>query len=366
MSHLVVQDLVKSYDNGTRAVDGVSLAVERGEIVSLLGPSGCGKTTTLRCIGGLEVADSGSIRVGDRTLFSRGQGQGVNVAPEKRRMAMVFQQYALWPHFDVFENVAFGLKSQKVPRAEIPEKVGVALRRVQLWEQRHRRIGQLSGGQQQRVALARAFAADPDIVLFDEPLSNLDSRLREGMRLELVELQQSMGFTAVYVTHDQDEAFNLSSHIVVMNKGRIEQIGTPWEVWHQPRSAFVANFLGSVNRFSGTVTGSSGAMVLETTTGIRIGLGRRDDLRVGATVDAFVRFGAIEVYTAEPGLMDNVWKAHVKIRAFQGDTTMLRVAFGGGELACRATQLSTAEIDHIYVHIVPSAVLCYETDSSES
>jgi iron(III) transport system ATP-binding protein len=364
--HLVVQDLIKSYENGPRAVDGVSLEVERGEIVSLLGPSGCGKTTTLRCIAGLEVADAGSVRVGGRTLFSRGEGQAVNIAPEKRRMAMVFQQYALWPHFDVFDNVAFGLKSQKVPRSDIPEKVGVALRRVQLWEQRHRRIGQLSGGQQQRVALARAIAADPDIVLFDEPLSNLDARLREGMRLELVELQRSIGFTAVYVTHDQDEAFNLSSRIVVMNKGRIEQLGTPWEVWHQPSSAFVADFLGSANRFSGTLTGDSRSLFLETTTGVRIGLGRRDDLPIGTKVDAFVRFGAIEVHTAEPTSMDNVWKTQVKIRAFHGDTTLLRVAFGRGQLACRATQFSTLEIDYVYVHIVPAEVLCYETDPIES
>jgi ABC-type Fe3+/spermidine/putrescine transport system ATPase subunit len=358
--HISIDRLRKSFPNGVTAVDDLTLQVERGELISLLGPSGCGKTTTLRCIAGLENADSGSIRVADRLVFSRGDGASVTVPPENRKMAMVFQQYALWPHYDVFENVAFGLRSRRLPKAELEAKVEVALRRVRLWDHRERRISQLSGGQQQRVALARAFAPDPDIILFDEPLSNLDARLREGMRLELLEMQRSMGFTAIYVTHDQEEAFNLSSRIAVMNAGRIEQLGTPTEVWHTPGTAFVADFLGSTNRLRGTIAAGEGkGLTLVTSAGTRIDLGPRPELAVGTEVDAFVRYGSVRVLTGSPAKSKNSWTVPVVLRAFHGENVLMKVGFDGSELTCRTEQWSDSVADEVRIEIPPESILCF-------
>lgn len=200
------------------AIEGFSLDVREGEVVSLLGPSGCGKTTTLRCLAGLETPTSGEIEVQGKLVYS--SDRRINLPPEQRNLSMVFQQYALWPHLSVFENVAFGLRVRRVPAETLFAKAKGALERVRLWEKQDRRISELSGGQQQRVALARALAIDPKIVLFDEPLSNLDAKLRAELRLELLQLQRDLRFSAIFVTHDQDEAISLSSRIVIMNQGR--------------------------------------------------------------------------------------------------------------------------------------------------
>jgi iron(III) transport system ATP-binding protein len=238
MSFLTLQNIEKRYET-TRAVADLSLAIERGEFFGLLGPSGCGKTTTLRMIAGLETPDAGTI------LFD---GQDITrLPPERRGFGMVFQNYALFPHLDVYENVAFGLRARRRPQEEVKRRVADALSLVQLPGYERRRVDALSGGQQQRVAIARAIAIEPALLLFDEPLSNLDVALREETRGELRELVARLGLTAVYVTHDQDEAFALCDRISVMSEGRVLQTGAPRELYEHPARVRVARFLGRNN-----------------------------------------------------------------------------------------------------------------------
>ena len=234
-----LEGLNKSYDGRHRAVDAIALDVKPGEFFSLLGPSGCGKTTTLRMIAGFETADEGRIVVGDTDV--------TDLAVHKRNMCMVFQSYALFPHRTVDENVAFGLRMRKVPRAEIEERVRAALAMVALTGFEDRRPGQLSGGQQQRVALARAIVIRPPVLLCDEPLGALDRKLRHQMQVELKQLQKELGVTLVFVTHDQEEALAMSDRIAVMNEGRIEQVGTPGDIYDRPLTRFVADFIGDIN-----------------------------------------------------------------------------------------------------------------------
>ena len=225
----------------------LDLAVPKGELVALLGPSGCGKTTTLRMLAGLITPSDGQIVVGGREI--------TELPAHARDMGLVFQSYALFPHMSVAQNVAFGLEMRNVPRAEITERVRAALAMVRLEALADRRPRQLSGGQQQRVALARALVIRPSILLLDEPLSNLDAKLRDEMRTEIRDIQQRLGITAVFVTHDQVEALSMCDKVVVMNGGWLEQIGTPVEIYEQPASAFVASFVGRTNRIPGTAHG---------------------------------------------------------------------------------------------------------------
>jgi iron(III) transport system ATP-binding protein len=239
---VTVAELTKNYGN-TAAVDRISLDVAPGEFVTLLGPSGCGKTTTLRSIAGLEQPDGGEIRIGDRTVF----GPQGTVPVHERHLGMVFQSYAVWPHMTVAENIRFPLRMQKTPRGQHKAIVDDTLERVGLGEYAKRYPSELSGGQQQRVALGRAIASGPAVILYDEPLSNLDAALREQMRFELRTLHQRLGTTAIYVTHDQQEALVLSDRICLMNKGKIVQVGTPREVYERPADAFASDFLGTAN-----------------------------------------------------------------------------------------------------------------------
>jgi iron(III) transport system ATP-binding protein len=227
------------------AVDDVSLEVEKGALVTLLGPSGCGKTTLLRMIAGFEEPTSGRIYFGDRRVDE--------LAPNVRDTAMVFQSYAIFPHLNVYENVAFGLRMHGVRAAELAERVGQVLELVGLTTMAKRAPSQLSGGQQQRVALARCIVMQPKLLLFDEPLSNLDAKLREQMRVEIRDLQQRLGITSVYVTHDQIEAMAMSDVVVVMNAGRVEQVGSPREIYARPVSRFVADFIGDANFLPGVL-----------------------------------------------------------------------------------------------------------------
>jgi ABC-type Fe3+/spermidine/putrescine transport system ATPase subunit len=242
-----VTDLAVDYGSA-RAVHAVSFGVAPGEHVTLLGPSGCGKTTILRALAGLETPSAGQIAIGGITMFDAVARQ--DLPPERRGVSMVFQSYAIWPHMTVFDNVAYGLRARRAPRATVARAAGRALALVGLNEFAHRSAASLSGGQQQRVALARAVACDPAVVLLDEPLSNLDAQLRIAMRTELVELRRRLGFTAVYVTHDQEEAFALSDKIVVVRAGRIEQEASPEDLHTSPRTQFVARFLGMRNVIS--------------------------------------------------------------------------------------------------------------------
>ena len=238
MSLLVLQNISKRYDS-TPAVKDVSLEIERGEFFGLLGPSGCGKTTTLRMIAGLEKPDTGTINFDDRDITS--------LTPEARGFGMVFQNYALFPHLNVFDNIAFGLRARRKAKPEIAERVALTLDLVQLPGYEKRSVAELSGGQQQRVAIARAIAIEPALLLFDEPLSNLDVTLREETRGELRELVKRLGLTAVYVTHDQEEAFALCDRIAVMFQGQILQMGNPRELYEHPARVSVARFLGRNN-----------------------------------------------------------------------------------------------------------------------
>jgi putative spermidine/putrescine transport system ATP-binding protein len=248
MSDVILQSIVKRYDQ-TVAVDHVSLSISQGDLVALLGPSGCGKTTTLRMIGGFVDVTEGKVLVGGRDVTA--------LPPARRNMGFGFQNYALFPHMTVAQNVAFGLEMRRVSKAETAARVGQALDRVKLAHLAERLPKQLSGGQQQRVALARALVIEPDVLLLDEPLSNLDAQLRQEMKIEIRELQRSLGITTIFVTHDQDEALSVADRVVVMRQGRIEQDGTPDEVFETPKSRFVAEFMGVTNLLKGQREGDA-------------------------------------------------------------------------------------------------------------
>jgi iron(III) transport system ATP-binding protein len=248
--YVEVSGLVKIFGND-RAVDNVSFAVPRGNFLTLLGPSGCGKTTTLMSIAGLHHLDAGEIRVGGRVYTSA--ATGIFVPPEKRDIGMVFQSYAIWPHMTVAQNVAYPLEIRKIDKTEIEERVASVLRLVGLAEMAHKPATHLSGGQQQRAALARAIVFRPKLLLFDEPLSNLDLKLREQMRIEIKRIQREVGITSVYVTHDQAEALVMSDEIIVMSKGHIQQRGGPEEIYARPANRYVSNFIGVANLLEGRI-----------------------------------------------------------------------------------------------------------------
>ena len=255
------------------AVHDTSLNIEPGSFVTLLGPSGCGKTTTLRMIAGFESPDEGEIYLGEEPINE--------LTPNKRDTAMVFQSYALLPHYNVFDNVAYGLKLRKVPQEEIKERVMKILDLVELTGMEGRMTNQLSGGQQQRVALARALVIEPSVLLFDEPLSNLDAKLRVSMRTEIRRIQQEVGITAIYVTHDQSEAMALSDQIIIMNKGVVAQVGTPQEIYYHPNSEFVADFIGEANFLRGTLTSNDGAQAVMNIEGTELRVAVADGLEAG-------------------------------------------------------------------------------------
>jgi ABC-type Fe3+/spermidine/putrescine transport system ATPase subunit len=330
-----VRDLVVLY-GGVVAVQGVSFAVGAGEHLTLLGPSGCGKTTTLRAIAGLERPTSGTISIGGATVFS--SSPSVNVPAERRGLSMVFQSYAIWPHMSVFDNVAYGLRVRKCAEAEVATRVREALELVQLGDLGARSASKLSGGQQQRVALARAFVFSPSVLLFDEPLSNLDAKLRAEMRVELKELQRRLDITSVYVTHDLEEALAISDRIVVMRDGVIEQIGTPGEIYDRPRNTFVADFVGSANLIRGRRRPDlerDGLVVLETAGGALVH-GTALDRPPGAEALIAVRTVRLRLEHARPATSINTWPARVRRRVFQGDFTQYHVDWDGRQLIVRS------------------------------
>ena len=242
---LALKNIHKSFEPGQEVLAGIDLTIEKGEFITLLGSSGCGKTTTLRIIAGLEVPDEGSVYLNGKDV--------TGLAPEKRNVNTVFQSYALFPHMTVGENIGYGLRLRKVPRQEIKERVSRMLTLVQLEGFEKRKPAQLSGGQRQRVAIARSLINNPDVLLLDEPLGALDLQLRRAMQIELKHLQKKLGITFIYITHDQEEAINMSDRIAVMNHGLFEQIGTPDEIYNHPKTSYVATFVGNANIFRGTV-----------------------------------------------------------------------------------------------------------------
>ena len=331
-SSVSVRGLGKSYgrDAGVLALDDFSLDFPAGQCTVLLGPSGCGKTTVLRSIAGLIRPDTGSITIDSSVMFDA--GAGTDVPPEKRRLGMVFQSYALWPHLSVGENIAYPLISAGLPKAEAAARTEAMLEWIGLAKMGGRFVHELSGGQQQRVSLGRAMVARPRAILFDEPLSNLDARLRERMRLELLALRQQAPFTSIYVTHDQLEAMTLADRVVVMRAGRIEQVGTPADVYKRPRTRFTADFVGIQNLLEGTVRSADGAqVVVETAVGTLTAHSWRRDWVPGARCTAAVRQTLLALRRAgeEAGA-----KSGKLIRSvYQGTTTIDLVDVDGTQIA---------------------------------
>lgn len=310
------------------AVDNVSFRVGKGEQLSLLGPSGCGKTTLLRCIAGFETPSEGEISIAGQLLFS--SSQGINVPVEKRGLSMMFQSYAIWPHMNVGENVGYALKVRKMSRDFVRSRVRELLRMVDMETYIDTPSTQLSGGQQQRVALARSYAYLPHALLLDEPLSNLDARLRDQMREDLAKMQRESGVTTVYVTHDQEEAMSLSDRVIVLSDGRILQEGSPLEIYNKPRNRFVADFIGAANILSGEATPTSNESSLRVGDAVLECDVSKNALKPGAQKVA-IRTVYPRLLRTSPQGHINVWPARITGRTFLGDAVVFTVSWPGGD-----------------------------------
>jgi putative spermidine/putrescine transport system ATP-binding protein len=318
VSYLALKDIQKRYPGGTLAVQGFNLEAERGEFVSFLGPSGCGKTTTLRMIAGFERPTSGSISIDGVDITDR--------PPNRRNVGMVFQNYALFPNMTVADNIGFGLRVRKRPRDQIKKRVGELLELINLADKGSRYPYQLSGGQQQRIALARALAFEPTILLLDEPLSALDAKIRVALRLEIRQIQRQLGITTVYVTHDQEEALSLSDRVVVMSEGRIEQVGTPFEIYNFPSTPFVASFVGTLNVLPGRVVDAARGELLVAGQPVRIA--RKFEGGSGRSVNIALRPEMVSLGDGPEG--SNRVRGKVVDVGFLGSTVRFRVALGEG------------------------------------
>ena len=366
--YLSVETLEKRFPGDAHdlaAVSGISFSVPRGELFTLLGPSGCGKSTTLRCIAGLERPEGGSIRVNGRTYVDC--AANAFIPPDKRGIGMVFQSYAIWPHMTVYENVAYALEVKKTPRGEIRPRTMEALELVGLAGFANRPAPKLSGGQQQRVALARAVVGRPSLLLFDEPLSNLDAKLRERMRNEIRELQQRLQITTVYVTHDQAEALAISDTIAVMEGGKILALGSPREIYGAPGSRFVADFIGMTNIVRGSAVAEAGAD----------GSGRVDvpfgtvhcrfqgAIRTGDTVEVLIRPENMQVSRERPSAPHNVWQVSVEGVTFLGEYQDATVSVGEQRLRVRVHPgLELERGQQIYVEL--SSARCSAIPAGEA
>ncbi|MGH2404902.1 MAG: ABC transporter ATP-binding protein, partial [bacterium] len=319
MPAIAIRELRRSFEVGRQrvnAVDGVTLDAPEGRILTLLGPSGCGKSTTLRCIAGLERPDEGEIFFDGRVVFSR--RQRVFVPPERRNIGMVFQSYGIWPHLTVFENVAYPLQVRRLPGPKIRERVGRALTLVGLSGLADRPAPFLSGGQQQRVALARALVYEPSVLLLDEPLSNLDAKVREQVREEIRSLQRHLGITTVYVTHDQLEALSLSDVVAVMHEGRLVELGTPQDLYQRPRARFTSDFLGGISYLSGRIASrDGGAVTIDTSQGQMRGR-TSQEMRDGETVLVGIRPEHITLHRRPPVETVNAFEGTITSALFEG------------------------------------------------
>jgi iron(III) transport system ATP-binding protein len=321
------ENLVKRFKDVV-AVDDVTFEAKEGTFYTLLGPSGCGKSTTLRMIAGLETPDSGNIYIGDELVTST--DKGYFVPPERRNLGMVFQSYAVWPHMKVFDNIAFPLKIRKLPKSEVKARVKEVLALIGLEGCEDKYPHQLSGGEQQRVALARALVYEPKVLLLDEPLSNLDAKVRERMRFELKDLQRRLGVTTIYVTHDQEEAMVLSDIMAVMNKGKIVQEGTPLQLYREPKCEFVASFIGLTNFIEGKVIkipeGDELGLVDTACGELRCPIPK--DVREGDGVLISIRPENIALSEKRPEGDVNTWEGKVKARVFLGKDMDYRILVG--------------------------------------
>jgi iron(III) transport system ATP-binding protein len=354
-----IDHLTKVFGGSVKAIDDVSLAIQPGEMVSFLGPSGCGKTTTLNCIAGLEHPDEGRISVGEFVMTDAASNRFLQ--PEERGLGMVFQSYALWPHMTVGDNVGFGLRLVKVPSADIKRRVGEILELVGLGGMAARYPFQLSGGQQQRVALARAVVTEPRVLLLDEPLSNLDAKVREAARIWLRDIQKRLGITAVYVTHDQAEALAMSDKIAVMHAGRVEQFATPQEVYDRPATRFVAEFIGATSFLKGTLVERKGdwARVRLPEIGelsLRADRGAPNAVRdwaPNAPVTVAIRSERVQVVQGA-GPSENTFDARVAESAYEGSRWLHIVETPTGTLHLET--LDAAADNHLRLHLPPEAL----------
>lgn len=353
MAFIEIRNLFKRYKKVT-AVNRIQLEVKEGELLTLLGPSGCGKTTTLRCIAGLERPEEGDVIIDGKPMISEGF-----VQPSKRGIGMMFQNYAVWPHMKVYNNIVYGLRLQKISRQGIKEKAKEVLELVGLQGLEDRYPGQLSGGQQQRVALARALIRNPKVLLLDEPLSNLDAKLREKMRFEIKSLVKRMGITSVYVTHDQAEAMVISDRIVVMEKGNIVQIGTPHEIYEKPANRFVADFIGAMNFMPGDVVQAlpgTNEVYVRTEFSEKLlcrSIGQ-DATTPGQKVYASVRPEDVEVFLKPPQTGENIFKGTIIHKAYLGNFLFLFVSINGAMIRVQAPyQLSQEEGHELYLSLNP-------------
>lgn len=356
-----VQGLRKTFraqkEQDVHAVNNISLDVHDGEFLVVLGPSGSGKTTLLRCIAGLERPDAGEIRIGDRLVFS--SAERVFVPPERRGISMVFQSYALWPHMTAFVNVAYSLRARHTPKNEIKERVQRALDLVGCGGLANRYPSQLSGGQQQRIAVARAIVNGSQFILFDEPLSSVDARVREELRRELGTLQATLGFSAIYITHDLVEATVLGHRVAVIDNGEIAQIATPRDLYERPQSVPVAEFMGATNRQTGVVEeiGSRSAVVRSKLGSMTVSLVAEEDLVIGQTVNLICRPEYLRLSRDQPSDGTNAWRCTVDAEDFVGICTEYRVHVGDSVLLVRSTtSLYLKEGETAWVAIDPKSI----------
>ncbi len=353
MPGLRLRNLSKRFGE-TVAVDDLGLEIRDGEIMTLLGPSGCGKTTTLRCIAGFVNPDAGDVYLGDERI--------TDLPPERRDIGFVFQNYALWPHMTVYQNLAFGLELRRLSKDEVGRRIQETLALVRLIGYEDRRPRQLSGGQQQRVALARALVLQPNVLLLDEPLSNLDAQLREEMRFEIRELQRQLGITSIYVTHDQAEALVLSDRIAVLHRGKMVQVGTPDEIYNRPSNRFVAGFIGLTSFIEGSISGfdeTMGHAIVTTKDDLTIKVDAQD-LSPGQSVTLSIRPEHLRLSRdghETPAENYNVLEGKVHRAAYLGDVVDYRIQVGDWELrAHSSTDKALSHGEHVFIIFSPERV----------
>jgi len=354
MAILKVDNLSKNFGK-VKAVQEVSFEATEGRVLSLLGPSGCGKTTTLRCIAGFENPDRGEIYLDDRKITP--------ISPEKRGIGMVFQNYALWPHMTVYGNLAFGLQIRKVPKDEITKKIKKVLGMVQLEGYENRYPRQMSGGQQQRIAMARALVFEPEIMLLDEPLSNLDAQLREEMRFEFTELQKKLGITAVYVTHDQAEALVISDKIVILNQGKIVQSGTPKKIYSNPKNKFVAGFIAVTSFIDGRIdsfTEEKKKVIVKTDDGLVIH-SFNNSFDIGQKVSVAMRMNVIK-FIQDENKSDkntvNIFKGKIIQSSYLGNTIDYKIRMGKWEIRTNAEAKYDFKLgEEVTFHLPPEDII---------
>ncbi|MEJ2167824.1 MAG: ABC transporter ATP-binding protein [Desulfobacterales bacterium] len=353
MAFIEIQNLFKRFKTVV-AINHIQLEVNRGEMLTLLGPSGCGKTTTLRCIAGLEKPDEGDIVIDGKPMLSQGF-----VQPSKRGIGMVFQNYAVWPHMKVYSNIVYGLKLQRLSRQVIKEKAQKVLKMVGLAGLEDRYPSQLSGGQQQRVALARALVGNPKVLLLDEPLSNLDAKLREELRFEIKSLVRRMGITSVYVTHDQAEAMVISDRVAVMESGNVVQIGPPEEIYQKPANRFVADFIGTMNFMPGEIIevppNTNEAYVRTEFSGkLRCTLPDGKAVKIGEKVYASIRPEDVAIFTEPPQAGENLVKGTIVHKAYLGNFLYLFVSVNNTKIRVQVPHyVPQEEGQELYLHLNP-------------